>query len=147
MVLFSSYVTRLIKLSKKATAFAKLWIRVKPGRMLRKALNDPIQHPEGTKANMCWRLKQLVLGTICVLLRASFDTYESTLWEVRSLLTNLNSVFCDLAYTFIRSSRFFGWDLPLLEERIGCFMSEILSLERDKTIRKKTPGDLDNCFR
>ena len=83
MVLFSGYLTRLIKLSNKATAFTKFWIRTKPGRLLKNTLNDSIQRAGRPNANKYWRLKHLILETVYVLLRACFDIYESTLWEVR----------------------------------------------------------------
>ena len=86
MVLFSGYLTRLIRLSKQATAFTKLWIRTKPGRVLKGSINDSIQRAGRAKASMYWRLKHLVLETVYVLLRAAFDIYESTIWEVRTLL-------------------------------------------------------------
>lgn len=85
MVLFSGYLTRLIKLSKKATGFTKLWTRTKPGRILKDALNDSIQRAGRAHASGYWRWKHLVLETVYVLLRASFDIYESTLWEVCTL--------------------------------------------------------------
>lgn len=84
MVFFSGYLTRLIKLSKHATSFTKLWIRTKPGRMLKNALKNSIQRAEKPNASIYWRLKYLVLETAYVLLRVCFDIYESTLWEVRS---------------------------------------------------------------
>ena len=85
LVLFSGYLTRLVKLSRKATAFTKLWIRTKPGRKLKSALRTSIQRAEksNTITFMYWRLQHIVLETAYVLLRACFDIYESTLWEVR----------------------------------------------------------------
>ena len=85
MVLFSGYLTRLIKLSKQATAFTKRWIRTKPGGVLKDALNDSIERSGRSHASKYWRLKHLIFETVYILLRASFDMYESTLWEVRTL--------------------------------------------------------------
>ena len=88
LVLFSGYLTRLVKLSRKATAFTKVWIRTKPGRRLKSALRTSIQR--AAKSNtimfMYWRLQHFVLETAYILLRACFDIYESTLWEVRILI-------------------------------------------------------------
>lgn len=81
-VLFSGYLTRLIKLSNKATAFTKLWIRTKPGIVLKNMLNDSIQRAGRPSASKYWRLKHLTLETAYVVLRACFDIYESILWEV-----------------------------------------------------------------
>ncbi len=89
MVLFSGYLTRLIKLSKQATAFTKRWIRTKPGGVLKDALNDSIERAGRPHANKYWRLKHLTLETLYILLRASFDIYESTLWEVCILSRDL----------------------------------------------------------
>ena len=86
LVLFSGYLTRVIKLSRKASHFTKLWTRTKPGRMLKKSLKSSIQRAGKPKTTMFWRIKHLVLETAYVLLRACFDIYESTLWEVRILI-------------------------------------------------------------
>ena len=88
LVLFSGYLTRLVKLSRKATAFTKVWIRTKPGRMLKSALRTSIQRAgkSNRKMFMYWRLQHFVLETVYILFRACFDIYESTLWEVRILI-------------------------------------------------------------
>ena len=83
-VLFSGYLTRLVKLSKHATSFTKLWMRTKPGRILKNAFKNSMQRAEKPDASIYWRLKHLVLETAYMLLRVWFDIYESTLWEVRS---------------------------------------------------------------
>ena len=86
LVLFSSYLTRLVKLSRKATALTKVWIRTRPGKILKSALRTSMQRAGKSKSIvfMYWRLQHFVLETAYVLLRACFDIYESTLWEVRS---------------------------------------------------------------
>ena len=84
IVLFSGYLTRLIKLSKQATAFTKRWIRTNPGRPLKNALMNSIQRAGEPNAMSYWRLKHLILEIAYVLLRVCYDIYESTLWEVRS---------------------------------------------------------------
>ena len=85
VVLFSGYLTRLTKLSKQATAFTRVWIRTKPGKILNDAMNDSYQQAGRAQASFYWRSKHLVLETACVLLRALFDIYDSILWEVRNL--------------------------------------------------------------
>ena len=86
LVLFSSYLTILVKLSVKATTFTKVWIRTKPGRTLKSHLRTSMQRAGRSKSIMFiyWRLQHFVLETAYVLLRACFDIYESTLWEVSS---------------------------------------------------------------
>lgn len=84
-VLFSGYMTRMINFSKKATAFTKLWIRTKPGRMLKEAAYDSFQRAGRAHARTYWHLKYLIFETVIILARASFELYESTLWEVRVL--------------------------------------------------------------
>ena len=91
MVLFSGYLTRLIKLSNTATAFSKRWIRTKPGRLLTNTLNDSVHRAGRPNASKYWRLKHLTLETVYVLLRACFDVYESTLWEVRIIRLSRHS--------------------------------------------------------
>lgn len=73
MVLFSGYLTRLVKLSKQATACTKRWIRTKPGGVLKDALKDAINRAGRSHANGYWRLKHLILETVYIILRASFD--------------------------------------------------------------------------
>ena len=95
LVLFSGYLTRLVKLSRKATAFTKVWIRTKPGRKLKRALRTSIQRAgkSNTIVFMYWRLQHFVLKTAYILLRACFDIYESILWEVRSFQQPMSSYF------------------------------------------------------
>lgn len=81
-VLLSGYLTRVIKLSRQATAFIKFRIRTKPGKMLKDALKNSIKRARKPNAFWYWRMKHLVLETTYVLLRAYFDIYESTIWEV-----------------------------------------------------------------
>ena len=95
LVLFSGYLTRLVKLSRKATAFTKILIRTKPGRKLKSALRTSIQRAgkSNTVVFMYWRLQHFVLETAYILLRAFFDIYESILWEVRSFQQPTSSYF------------------------------------------------------
>ena len=88
LVLFSGYLTRLVKLSRRATTFTHVWIRTKPGRMLKSALRTSTQRAEKSNTVMFiyWRLQYFVLETAHILLRACFDIYESLLWEVRILV-------------------------------------------------------------
>ena len=100
LVLFSSYLTRLVKLSRNATAFTKIWIRTKPERILKSASKTSMQRAgkSNTLLSVYWRLQQFVLETAYVLLRACFDIYESTLWEVRSFQYPMSSFFSRAAY-------------------------------------------------
>ena len=79
MILFSNYLTRLIKLFKQVIAFIKRWIRTKLDDVLKHALNNSIERLKRSHASRYWRLKHLILKTLYILLRASFDMYESTL--------------------------------------------------------------------
>ena len=100
LVLFASYLTRLVKLSKNATAFTKIWIGTKPGRMLKSASRTSLQRAERSNTIMfVYRgLQYFVLETAYVLLRACLDIYESTLWEVRSFQYPMSSFFSRAAY-------------------------------------------------
>lgn len=82
MVLFSGYLTRVVRLSEGATAFTKLWIRIKPGRQPKQMINNSNKCRSGTRIIFYWRLKHLILETLYNVLHASFDIYESMLWEV-----------------------------------------------------------------
>lgn len=86
MVLSSSYFTRLTKLSGRATAFVKLWMKTKPGNLIKFALNKSVQRAIKPHASGYWRLKHFVMETMYILLRVLFDVIESLLWEVCLLL-------------------------------------------------------------
>ena len=108
LVLFSGYLTRLIKISKHATAFTRLWIRTKPGRVLKDTLKDSIQRAGRPHASFYWRLKSLILEIAYVLIRAIYDIYESSLWEVGTLSSCNQSNILNLAYAFVQTSRYSG---------------------------------------
>ena len=82
-VLFFGYLTRLIKLSNKATIFVKLWVRTRPGRVVKGALVHGLERAEQPHAFVFWRLQHLFAEMTYVLLRAFFDIFESIIWEVR----------------------------------------------------------------
>ena len=122
MILFLGYLTRLIRLSKKATAFTKLWMRTKPGDSLKNTLNHSVEHAARPQANAHWRIKHMILETVLVLLRAVFDIYESTLWEVRTLSTeDVPELLVHRLHSFLSNS-YFGSSLPLLGEQVVCFI-------------------------
>ena len=142
VVLFLSYLMRLIKLSVRATAFTRLWIRSKPSRILRNALDDSSRRTNGAHMVIYWRVKQLVLETVYVFLRASFDIYESTLWEVNDFLdisqVQWYSCFADSMASFCPH---LGYKQPLSHtkshewRREKPFWRELLGLRAD------VPGD------
>ena len=81
LVLFSGYLTRLIKLFESASVFTKLWIRTKPGRVLKRALKNSINDGGSHRVGKSWKLKYLALEMLYVILLACFEIFESVLWE------------------------------------------------------------------
>ena len=84
-VLASGYTTRVIKLSDKATAFSRLWLRTKPGLLLKKLRDTAVGNviePTFTTRSILWVLTYVLIETLHILLRAQYDIYESMLWEI-----------------------------------------------------------------
>jgi hypothetical protein len=71
LVLFFGYITRLIKLSRKATSFIRKWLRIKYD------LNTSF----GSN-NISSRLIHNLLETIDVCIHAYLKVFESTFWKV-----------------------------------------------------------------
>lgn len=119
-VLLSGYLTRIIKLSRQASAFIKLWIRTKPGKMLKDSLKDSTKRARKPNAFWYWRMKHLVLETTYVLLRAYYDIYESTLWEVGSFQCGVDFILLWHCLYFLQPNRYFGWPSPSLGGQPTC---------------------------
>lgn len=81
-VLLVSYLTRLVKMSSKATSLIKLWGNQRPGKAMRKSLNQFVRQTDKANDSLFGRWKHLVLEMIYIFLKASFDAYGSTFWEV-----------------------------------------------------------------
>ena len=86
LILVSSYLTRLVKLSDRSTAFTRIWLRTKPGNWIKKILRHAADRANKPHAATYWRLKQLIVETAYVLLHALFEVLGSVLWEVRVAL-------------------------------------------------------------
>ena len=82
IILFISYVTRLIKLSKMSSVFARRWLRSKPGHLLKGWLDGLNRRSRLSRAGFLYTIGHQLLLTVFVLLRALLDVYESMLWEV-----------------------------------------------------------------
>ena len=82
LVLFFGYLSRLMKLSVRASAFMKRWTRTKPGEMLRELLNKTYRRINRPRAFFWWHLQYVFLEICLVLGCATLDAYGSMLWEV-----------------------------------------------------------------
>jgi len=85
LVLFLGYLTRLIKLSKKAAAFSRSWIRTKPShklRGLRDGARKRVARPVPIILNGHWISAYVYLEALHTFLRALLDLYESMLGEI-----------------------------------------------------------------
>jgi len=84
-VLVSGYLTRFIKLSEKATAFSRRWLRTKQSQnfgSLRDSALRRVARPSPKILNSHWVSAYVLLETLCILLRALLDIFESMLWEI-----------------------------------------------------------------
>ena len=79
--LVSSYVTRLIKLSRNTSAFIRKWIRLMPGNYMKCFLGLLHFRMQRSSAKVIWWSFHTTFLVIFVLLRAIFDIVESTFWE------------------------------------------------------------------
>ena len=92
-VLVSGFLTRLVKLSDRATSFSKQWLRSKPSqvhsslcsRILQFISNHSKPHAWAPALVITGNIYYVLLETIYVLLKAICDIYESMLWEVRGV--------------------------------------------------------------
>ena len=82
LVLFVSYLTRIVKLYKGATALVKLWLRTKPGGVLKSEMQKLGRRAARRKGASFSLVLYLVLEILQVALRATFDLFESVLWEI-----------------------------------------------------------------
>ena len=82
VVLCFGYMTRLIKISARATNFTNHWFRQRPGNLLKRKLAETESRSSRPGASLYWKLKRIVLETVYFALRASLDLYSSLLWEI-----------------------------------------------------------------
>ena len=82
-VLFFGYLTRLVRLSCRATAFTRLCLRTKPGVTSKKALKATQRRSKLPRASFYWIIQHMAIETIYINLCACCDIWESMFWEVR----------------------------------------------------------------
>ena len=82
LVLFSGHMTRLIKLSQRATAATKHWLRTKPSRLLKSTRSVINRHGARSHRNVPHILVHVLMETLYVFLKAIVDVFDSMLWEV-----------------------------------------------------------------
>ena len=82
--------TRLMKLSSKATTRARLRLRTKPGYQLKKMSDLCLRHSTSldgkTVRKVAWLTAYIMIETLYVTLRVVFDLFESVIAEVRLLV-------------------------------------------------------------
>ena len=84
-VLVIGYVTRLIKISQRASHFIERWARMKPGSAIKRSIRYGRERADIPGAGWYWRAMHLGLETLYVILKAYYDAYQSLLWEVSKL--------------------------------------------------------------
>lgn len=82
VVLLVSYITRLFKISKRATSLTESYLRTRVSICLKTSISNAVKSAEKTGTGRWWRAKALALEIIYVLLKAFYDVYQSLLWEV-----------------------------------------------------------------
>ena len=73
-VLFFGYMTRMVKVSRRATRFTRAWMRTRPGNLLRATL----QRSQKRNNKVCHGLVEIIY----VNLQATFELFDSMMWEV-----------------------------------------------------------------
>lgn len=82
VVLFVSFVTRMIQISEKSSVFAREWMRSKPSGLLKRWLGELNRRATVSGAYFLWKLVHEILLAAYVILKASSDLHGSMLWEV-----------------------------------------------------------------
>ena len=96
-VLFTSYTSRIVKLFPHTDAFAQKWLRTKPGGIMKRALDRLRKRGDSEGAIQVWTLAHLLLLSLYLIFRATFEIFGSMLWEVcfmRSISANRPSSQC-----------------------------------------------------
>ena len=88
-VLFTSYTSRIVKLFPHADAFAQTWLRTKPGGIMKRALDRLRKRGDSEGAARVWRLAHLLLLSLYLVFRATFEIFGSMLWEVCFIYSTL----------------------------------------------------------
>lgn len=90
LVLTSSYLMRVIKLSQKGSRLTRYYLRSKPGAWWKNRLHQ--RAVLYAQASATWNRSKLLLHrtevTVFVMVLAAFDIVESTLWEVSQRISS-----------------------------------------------------------
>lgn len=78
--LLSSYVTRVIRLFKSLSEFARKWFRILPGNLVKNAIQK--KPPSAAMSKLFWYGSRTFLLLFYVLAKAVYEINESILWEV-----------------------------------------------------------------
>ena len=82
LVLLFGYVTRTVRLWRTTSKFARHWLRVKPGKIIKNILGKSHARSKQPNANVCWALNRLFFEMIYVSALAYLLILGSMLWEV-----------------------------------------------------------------
>lgn len=66
LILFFGYLTRLVKLSSRATAFTRLWLRTKPDIVIRKVFEATSHRSAPPRASFYWKVQCMIVETIYI---------------------------------------------------------------------------------
>lgn len=83
-ILISGYLTRIIKLSSRATQTSRRWLVEKPNRLLektRRILLQRLEAPVDVYQKSLWCLGFVVVEPLYVFLKVLYGAYSSILWE------------------------------------------------------------------
>ena len=94
LILILGYMTRIIKLSSRATDITIYWLRLAPGIQWKESVAKFNGEGSQRSNKFRWRLIYWLLQTVYVCLHAYYEVYESMLWAVGRCLTLLDAVCC-----------------------------------------------------
>lgn len=82
VVLFVGYLTRLIKLSNKAAAFNKYWLRTAPGALWKNWMIECDNVDRSNSRYLLHKVRYIIMEVAYVCLHGWYEVYDSMLWEV-----------------------------------------------------------------
>ena len=82
LVLFFGYLTRMVKLSSKAAALSKYWLRTVPGMTWKRWLASYGHGDYSGKRYLFMKVAYINMETAYICLHGWYEVYDSMLWEV-----------------------------------------------------------------
>lgn len=96
--LFSSYITRVVRLFNTLSRQTHKWLRTKPGNLLKKIHRYAASRQAkvaGLAGKTLWRTCKISLTFLYVVFKILYEVGDSTLWEVSAPYVDISLVYLD----------------------------------------------------